>query len=330
MHQLINKTPFTADMSIFQDEQGVDTLYLMVKASFKIGHKWQLADKQRSLCIKDDYWGEPDDSSIKFASDYHIGKPATDIIVIGNAYSQNDKKVRQLDVNARVGAVEKTIRVFGDRVWQNGQMTLPEPFQIMPLVYERAFGGSYIKDEEIISTEARNPLGCGFAGKRKAIEMNQVNLPNLEDPENLIRSPKDTPEPTCFAFVSPSWQNRQKYAGTYDDAWQLSRAPYLPLDFDRRFFNMAHPDLIYPGYLQGGESVTLTNMHREGDIAFNLPEVCPLAEVNIKAHAINLPFSMETLILQPEIMELSMVWRAALPCDKAALKIKDINIVLNR
>jgi len=337
MLQLKNRTPFDAKFSLFPNEQGIDTLYLMIKASFKIGHDWILTDKQISPFIKDEYWGELNDSSIKYGSDYHIGKSATDIIVMGNAYVPDNKLARQLDVNVSVGEATKTIRVFGDRVWKNGHISPPEPFQQMELVYERAFGGKHERDKkdsngdgEGLLVEPRNPIGRGFAGKRSLSEMNGIALPNLEDPNDLIKTHKDAPEPACFAFISPSWQNRQQYAGTYDEAWQTGRSPYLPDDFDKRFFNAAHRQLIYPSFLKGGEGVNITHMHPDGDLTFNLPQFQPIAEVDISDKLLRLMFQIETVLIQPNQMELSLVWRASLPCDKNGLKIKDINIVLPR
>ncbi len=330
MFQLKNRTPFATEMTVLPNEQGIDTLYLMVKASFIIGEKWQLTDEQPQFLYKDEYWAEPENSSIKYASDFHLGKPASDIIVIGNALSPDQQAVKQLDVTVNVGEVKKTVRVFGDRFWRNGKITAAEPFQIMPLTYERAFGGEYFVDDEIELIEEKNPVGTGFAGKSSQLEMNDVALPNLEDPDNLIRLHSDTPEPACFAIISPGWQNRVNYAGTYDEAWQTGRAPYLPLDYDRRFFNLAHNDLIYTDYLQGGEAVYISNMHSSGDLQFNLPMINPIAEIEIRTKKLHIPFDMETLQIEPNQLKLTMIWRAAIPCDKAIMKINDINIVLPR
>jgi hypothetical protein len=79
--------------------------------------------------------------------------------------------------------------------------------------------------------------------------------------------------PACFAPVAPNWQPRAGFAGTYDDNWQQTRAPYLPDDYNPRFMNVAPPDLIYPGYLQGGEAVRVIGMHPAGDLGFALPYV---------------------------------------------------------
>jgi len=330
MLQLKNSTPFAASMALFPNEHGIDTLYLMVKASFKIGSQWTLLDEQTPLLEADEYWGEPNNSSIKYASDFHIGKPVTDIIMLGNACSPSAEPVKQLDVSLEVGKVNKTIRVFGNRFWKNGQISAAEPFQTMPLVYEKAFGGSHIVDDNEHLLEEKNPVGSGFSGKRSISEMNDMPLPNLEDPQMLIQQHTDQPEPACFAASSPTWKPRVDFVGTYDEAWQTQRAPYLPKDFDKRFFNTAHKNLIYPGYLEGGEQVRITNMHAAGDMQFNLPQIKLLSQVEMNNRRENPAFNLETLLLEPNQLKLCMVWRAALPCDKQALKIKDITISLSR
>jgi len=330
MLQLNNKTPFAASMALFPNLECVDTMYVMVKATFNIASKWTLVDEQIPPVEADIYWGEPETSSIKYASDYHTGKPATDIIMTGLACASGQQMTNQLDVHLSVGKVSKSVRVFGDRQWIDGQISHPAPFKTMPLVYEKSFGGMHFVEGEIDSSEERNPLGCGFAGNRSAREMNGVPLPNLEDPRDLISAHTQTPRPACFGYCSPAWEPRARYAGTYDEVWQTQRAPYLPEDFDNRFFNMAHPDLVYPGYLQGGEAVSIKGMHPGGDLNFELPKINLLSQFKLKDQIDSAAFKLETLHLEPNLLQLSLVWRAAYPCDKKALKIEEIKVSLSQ
>ncbi|MCP5078634.1 MAG: DUF2169 domain-containing protein [Psychromonas sp.] len=330
MLQVNNTTPFVAEIATFPNEQGIDSLYVIVKATFIMGAELSLADVQVPPQMGDDYWGEPGLSSIKNLSDFHIGKSNTDIIMQGNACSKDHQQVQQLDVQLVVGQVQKTVRVFGDRVWQNGLPSVPTPFESMPLVYERAFGGQHEVDETDILVEERNIIGCGFVGKRTIEEMEGLALPNIEDPNQLIQNIKDTPTPAGFAPCSSDWLPRRQWAGTYDELWQTTRAPYLPEDFDKRFLNAAHPDLIYPGYLQGGEPIIIKNMHPEGDIQFNVPQVKMSCNAIVASKAIPLTLNIETLTLEPNKQFLSMVWLAPFECDKKLLKIKGIEVKLSR
>ncbi len=328
MLQLKNNTPFIATMALFPNEDAIDTLYVMAKATFTMGHELMLSEEQSNLITSDIYWAEPGTSSIKHASDMHIGKPSSDIIMLGQAYAPNNQAVTKLDVSLSVGKVNKTIRVFGDRQWWDGRITQPAPFTSMAMVYENAFGGSHIVDDQIAASDNRNPLGQGFAGARSADEMSGVHLPNLEDPSHLIHSHTDQPQPVCFAACAPNWQPRASFAGTYDEQWQSTRAPYLPEDFNKRFLNVAHPDLIYPGYLQGGEPVHILNMHPAGPLYFEVPRVGLRARVMIAGSEITPEFNLETLTLEPNELCMSLTWRAAVTCDKKALKISKIEISL--
>ncbi len=328
MLQLNNTTPFAASVALFPDEEGIDTLYVMVKASFNIGPQWTLVEEQEPPVEADIYWGEPESSSLKTASDYHIGKPSSDILMTGLACAPGREMVKNLDVSLSVGRVSKTLRVYGDRQWLDGETSEPVAFETMPMVYEKSFGGIHLVDGEIESAEMRNPLGCGYAGRRTMAEMNGVPLPNLEDPQHLICKYSDTPPPACFGVIAPSWLPRVEFAGTYDEIWQANRAPYLPEDFDSRFFNMAHPDLVYPEYLQGGELVSISGMHPSGKLSFELPTLSLVSRFIINDLVDSEALNLETIILEPNLLQLSMVWRARYRCDKKALKIREIRVGL--
>lgn len=330
MLQLKNNTPFAANIATFPNEHGIDSLFVIVKASFIIGEKWSLADEQALPQKADKYWGEPGLSSIKTISDFHIGKNSTDIIMQGNACAPNHQEVQQLDVHLSVGKVAKTVRVFGDRIWQSGVPSNPVPFQSMPLVYERAFGGQYQANETTILAEERNLVGCGFAGKRSSSEMEGMPLPNIEDPNQLIQNVNDTPAPAGFAPTCSFWSPRTQWAGTYDDAWQETRAPYLPVDFDKRHLNAAHPDLVYPGFLKGGEAISIKGMHPAGDINLQVPYVNMGCTVKLHDKEVPIKLNIETLTIQPNEQQLSIVWLAPFQCDKNLLKINEVEIKLSR
>ncbi|PKG84092.1 DUF2169 domain-containing protein [Colwellia sp. 75C3] len=330
MLQLNNSTPFSADIATFPNEKGIDSLYVIVKATFIMGQQWSLADEQTPPQKADEYWGEPGLSSIKALSDFHIGKNCTDILMQGNACALNNQNVKQLDVHLAVGQVQKTVRVFGDRQWVNGVPSSAVPFQSMPLVYERAYGGQHQVDESTILAEERNLVGCGFSGKRSKAEMEGRALPNIEDPNQLIQGIKDTPIPAGFAPICSYWTPRTQWAGTYDETWQTTRAPYLPIDFDKRFLNAAHPDLVYPGYLQGGEPLVIKGMHPAGDINLSVPHVKMSCNVMLKDEAMPVTLNIETLTLHPNQKQLSMVWLAPFQCDKNLANISEIELKLSR
>lgn len=330
MLQLKNNTPFTSAFALFPDSQGIDTLYVMVKATFLIGSQWTIAEQQLPLYQADEYWGEPGQSSLKNAGEYHIAKPATDILMYGMACSPGMRPVRQMDVGLEVGAIKKIARIFGDRHWQDHHISQPNPFVNMPLIYERSFGGRDYYKDQLRAAELRNPVGKGFVGNKDSSEIEGLALPNIESPAQLISHWQDSPAPLGFGPIAPNWSPRASLGGTYDQRWQEERAPYLPEDFDARFLNVAPADQIYPGFIQGGEPVRIIGMHPDGDFQFNLPYVSLSNKAVIKGEAISAPFVLETLALYPNQQQIAMTWRAAIPCDKRMLNIEQISVSLTR
>ncbi|WP_233165992.1 DUF2169 domain-containing protein [Archangium sp. Cb G35] len=305
----------------------MDTLYVVVKATFALrGNTLTVAPQQRTLVMADEYWGEPGQSSLKYASEAHLLKPGTDVLLLGAAHAPRGRPTEACLVSVRVGSARQVLQIFGDREWTGGvfspQISSPEPFTRMPLVWERAFGGTQVLEDRRVLGEERNPVGQGFRGKRSASEMVGRSLPNLEDPHKLISSTSDTPEPVGVGPVAPAWQPRKRFAGTYDEQWQATRAPYLPRDFRPEFFHLAPAALCVPERLKGGEPVELSNVSPQGSHRFALPK-CELGvTVRIAGRSEHPPLRLETVLLEPEEGQVCLTWRGSVGCDKQALKVQ--------
>lgn len=328
MLQVRNETPFSPGMFLFPDERGVDTLYVAVKATFTLrGGRLFVAEKQQPVVVADTYRGEPAQTSLRTASEAHLLKPGTDVLLEGEAHAPGGKPVESCPVLVRVGPVRQVLQVFGDRKWRGGLLSPgispPEPFVKMPLVWERAYGGVHEVEKGRVLGEARNPVGQGFRGKRGGAEMVGRALPNLEDPRQLIRSTSDNPVPVGVGPVSPSWEPRKSYAGTYDEAWRTRRAPYLPRDFRAEFFQVAPPGLCAREGLKGGEPVELLNVSPEGVQRFALPRCGLSATVKIAGLPERPRLRLETVLLEPGAGRVCMTWRGAVGCDKRALKVEE-------
>lgn len=325
MLRIRNKTPFPADFHVCPDKDGIDTVIGVVKASFAISPGGTDPSRVQPAVIRsDEYWGEPGRSSIRYAGELGLPKPATDIVMNCHAVAPDEKPVDGLEVRLTVGACDKTVFVSGDRYWKRKlgffYMTSPEPFVRMPIVYENAFGGTDRKDAK--ATDPRNPVGCGI--KRKNDE--PAKIPNITDPKHPIEYRTQRPEPVGFGYIAPRWAQRAQFAGTYDEAWRQERAPYLPEDFNPRFFNAAHPDLITRSYLTGGEDVRIINVHSSGPLAFSLPKVTLEFVFQIAGEKIPVEPVMDTLIIEPDLNRFSMVYRACAQCDKKVLKVETLLI----
>jgi hypothetical protein len=330
MLQLDNQTPFAAFFSMLPDRDGIDTLFVVVKATVNLRPKLSLAPTQTPPSLVDEYYEAPDNSSVKLCSDMHIGKPGTDVLLAGCARAPQGNPVEAVMVSMSVAERQKQILVLGDRVWQNdGRPSSPQPFTAMPLVWERAFGGMHTHDERIYAEE-RNPIGVGFRGKRATEDMVGQPVPNLEDPADPLGSWNDTPSPACFAPIAPAWLPRRAFAGTYDEAWQKKRAPYLPVDFDTRFFNCAIEEMCFDRFLQGGEQVHVAGVTEDGPINFIVPSVRPTVAVTIAGNTSEPAANLETLAFEPDENRASLTWRAAVPCDRKFLQVEKMLITLRQ
>jgi len=333
MLQLEKSTPFACDVLLFPNAQGVDTLYCAVKATFSLGTgELALAEEQVPIQHGDEFVGEPGSSSLAAANEAHLTKPVTDVAVVGNAQLPDARPCEALVASVRVGALSKQVAVTGDREWTGstfGKRVGPiERFEKMPLVWERAFGGFFVQDAEKgkIQVEERNPIGRSFRGKRRARDFAGTLLPNLEDPTARISKPGDVQTPSSFGFVPPNWEPRKSYAGTYDDAWQKSRAPFLPLDFDPRFLSAVSADLASPRHLQGGEPVELVNLSPAGPLRFQLPVCDTRVEFTLESQVHAPPLVLETVLFEPDADRCCMTWRTEFACDKKALQVETIRV----
>ena len=111
MLQLKNNTPFEAAIAVFPDENAIDALYTTVKATFSLGNKLEIAEKQLPVVMADEYRGDPGQSSLKYASELHLTKPSTDIVMIGEACASDKRPVVQLDVMLVVAHHRKVLSV---------------------------------------------------------------------------------------------------------------------------------------------------------------------------------------------------------------------------
>lgn len=331
MLQFKNLTRFTGTITVLADADAVDTVYTVIKGTFTLGNEAEPAEMQLPIIHKDQYHGEPGASSIKTGSDISLVKSGTDVLLQGHAYAGTSHASEPtVDVGLKVGSVRKTVRVSGDRIWTSGllgaKISPPRPFEKIPLVWERAFGGFDQTDADPpkVESEPRNPVGTGLRMRNGIKKLEGTRLPNLEDPKTRIGSRKDRPPPANFAPITPSWEPRRSWAGTYDEAWQKNWAPYFPKDLDSRFFQVAPPDQVVAGYLKGGEPFEVTGASPAGLLRSQLPRYRIEVQYRLDEKEQIRSANLDTVVIEPDASRLVMIWRAALPCDKRVLRVREI------
>jgi hypothetical protein len=327
--ELQNETPFAFEQVYVADEDGRPLLALVVKATYDLREDGlHLAEQQVPVDLGGKSWGAPGESSYKFEPEGAFFKPATDVALIGHAYPPAKGATETL-VALQVGPLKKAIRVLGERVWFKSMgrvaATPPLAFEKLPLTWERAFGGWDRMDSERPTFEPRNPVGVGFRASPRHFEEG-LRLPNLEDPAEPLREFGQRVTPVGFGFTAPHWQPRARYAGTYDEAWNKTRKPLLPTDFDRSFFNAAAPGLVAPGYLKGDEAVVIVNASPRGRLAFMLPHQAPPAITVRLGGPIAPEMHLDTVILDTDAHQVMLLWRGHVPLDRGPHDVRSIDI----
>lgn len=315
--QLFNFTPFKAEKFMLMDTMGMETLLVIVKATYKIHPDSTLEQsiKQLPIQMADEYYGEPNKSSVKYESDLALNKINTDITLIGHAWSDNPKN-QYVDVSIQVDNKMKSVRVFGDRCWDKvlgiSCISKPEFFEKIPLIYEKSFGGidDSNPDPKWHDSEPRNPVGKGFFANKSKKTIEGTPLPNLEDPQNLIKSPKDRPIPVGFGFISRHWQPRRALVGTYDDNWRTKRMPLLPEDFKMEYFNGAL--YRFDGYLSAKRKIAIINASKEGELKFETPVLNIEAVAKVGDDFKIFDLNVDTLVINTDELTIYLVARGSL------------------
>lgn len=317
-----NKTRFAAERTWVQDKDANKIWLVAVKATYDIlpDGTCGLSEQQVPVFRVGQPYGAPGESSLAYDADLLGLKPCTDVLIKGTAWAPAARQASFVDVQMRVGTIEKKLRVFGDRVWERGlgggvTASGAIEFESMPIVYERAYGGwdKGADDPSDHRLEERNPVGTGFA--LRAEHCVDKNLPNVEYPDQLIGSWKDRPSPAGLNALECHWSPRRELAGTYDERWHQSRFPLWAEDFDPLYNNCAPGDQRADGFLKGGEPVDLINLTANGRLQFALPTAQLMFETRFGRQRIEHSANLAMVVLEPDLSRAILVWQTSLLCN---------------
>ncbi|MFY2563619.1 DUF2169 family type VI secretion system accessory protein [Corallococcus terminator] len=327
----VNTTGMPSDICVATDKSGQDLCVVVVKGTFALGSQGnpKLAEAQAPLVYVDQYRGVPGTTSLVRECDFAPFKPRTDLLVQGQAVSASGRPVESLLVTLELGPLKKSIRVTGDRRWERGLFGLrasaPTTFTHLPIVYERAFGGTDLThpDPRHQGAELRNPVGVGYRKNPEARATLDTALPNLEDPRHPLSSWTDLVSPVGFGPVGRSWRPRITHAGTYDSRWREEDYPFLPRDFDTRFFLSAPEDQQLP-YLRGGETVRCTGMTPDGVLLASIPTLkFPITfRFDDRDHGVE-PL-LDTFLIESDTRRIVLTWRTSAPLGRKSSRLREI------
>jgi hypothetical protein len=333
--ELIHATGMQAGYTMGMEPSGREHLVVCVKGTYTIPQNGEvpiLAEEQVPLVEADEFTGEPGFSAPLRESDYPLRKPNCDVLLNGSAYAPGGKPATKVPVVLQVGPIKKSFYVIGDRVWRKGWISAkpssPMPFLKMPITYDRAFGGidDNHEDPNKLVAYTPNPVGVGYHRHLKKEYVDGKPLPNTEEPNSPIKMPNGAYRPRSFGPVGRNWPQRLKFAGTYDQDWLDDIFPFLPPDFDERYFQSAPLDQQMP-YPTGGEIVALLNLTPEGNTTFKLPDSNLLVWFLMKnGEEEEVGAVIDTILIEPEENRFMITWRASTPLKRNMFEIVQVII----
>ncbi|WP_028884730.1 DUF2169 family type VI secretion system accessory protein [Taylorella asinigenitalis] len=197
--------------------------------------------------------------------DFGMPKDKPEIIVNGYAYGKYSENNRSA-VNIEAGNINKTLTVYGDRFWINGQPSSPEGFDKLPISLSKAFGGKNVPS---------NTLGKGSEKITKPDGTVVTPLPNVEDPNQPVIYPDKVYPVATFSALPIESPNRNKLLGTYDRNWLEKFFPGFASDIDWSYFNLSPVDQRLATI--NGLEMKFTNMNPYKKIVyFKIPDLKPL------------------------------------------------------
>lgn len=331
--ELLNATKMVAGYAPGLRPDGRELLVVVVKGTFdlpKNGETAKLAAEQLPLVEADQFSGEPGFSAPLYESDYAPVKPFCDVIVNGSAYAPGGKPASKVGVGVKVGRVAKAFNVVGDRVWESGSAgigtSFAKPFSKKEINYNVAFGGTdrFSKDEAEHDAFMPNPSGIGYRKGLTSGPIDGTPVPNTEERKEPVRSPIGDYRPMSFGPVARGWQSRAKFAGTYDDDWLENVFPFLPADFDDRYFQCA-PEDQQTEHMKGGEEVTLVNLTPDGHRVFQVPRIdIPVVFFYLDDEQVKATPVVDSLYIEPDEERFIVVWRTHIPLRRNMFEVAQV------
>jgi hypothetical protein len=346
--ELTNATPLAAQVTVAdvageQNRIGV----LAAKATFRFDRAGQVElDTQAPLpLLKEDqptpHGPLPTDSRARRGNKFEV-------MLLGNAHpARGATTVTQVALS--VGNERRELRVWGDRFWVGADarrmaISQPRPFSVMPLVYERSFGGTaavQLDSRSVLDLgHPINPRGKGFDPKAQADGLGKLlkapagfpalppgprPLPNLESPRAPITRWEDEPDPVGWAPTPAdsaiAFLNIIK-AHTTTVARLQREGRYSPENFSKEveaageddpdlWLYRAHPDWVIP-LPPAAALVRMENLMADAPLVqFALPQLRVIADYVIYGRQGTRDLRPQILVLLPEEQRFYLVYRLA-------------------
>jgi hypothetical protein len=292
--QFENETPF-ASAAVRAELMYRDLIQtiVVVKGTFVVapgGGEARLAGEQIPVFLED-----TETSEGMIETEVVPAKPGCDIAVLGAAHAPPGKPVESMLVSVRISdRLKRDLRVWGDRWWRFGLGSLrpsaPRPFEVMPLVYDLAYGGMAMHNADVSGPFFPNPVGRGYLVRVR--DAAGTPLPNIEEPDHPTARWDDRPPVAGVAPLPRASSLRGERGVVVDTEQQTTK-------IGPEAFSWAHPRMTLRRY-PAKEPVELRGFRPDGlPWRFRLPPFALALAVHLGARAHRLPIVPDTLYLMP-------------------------------
>ncbi|WP_437666791.1 DUF2169 domain-containing protein [Sorangium sp. So ce1182] len=285
--------------------QGAERLTVIVKATFALVHDRSAELAAPAELVRSDRLRDGR-GSLEEACETAPYLPGAGVLVRGHAAAPAGTTATGLSVRVALfredrWLLDKVLHVYGD--WTR-EAPSPLPFSLMPLVYERAYGGPHVD---------ANPVGVGGVGSGMA-------LPNIVDPADPLR-------PAGLGPIARHWAPRRGLLAR--DRALDPTVPELDGSFDFRHFHAAPADQqIEP--LRGDEWIFLQGLHpRCPWLRSRLPSARGLARLYRTGAGSDeggqpIELVADTLTIDADRLLCSVIWRGnvGLPAGDAPARMR--------
>jgi hypothetical protein len=179
----------------------------------------------------------------------------------------------------------------------------------------------------------RTPMSYAFADwpggfSLEAEADHPQQLPWLQRPGATAHRKRHDKAPAGFGYWPENANHRQCHNGAYDKAWERDRKPELPKDFDKRFFNAAHPELQWLEPPLPGTQIRLHHLSETPVLTLRMPAIDLTAQATTTDGALLPPVKLkpDTLTIEPDQRRMSLVQRTALPVGQGPHTLSSIRL----